>query len=96
MLECWYDGWSGLHHSNVSGEMRGGGGGGGIMPLCTSSVSNTVQSQVNHFLPGGGGGGGGLVLTYQHITTTHRTLQLFSSAPTLYLQPITPPHSQEN
>ena len=29
----------------------GGGGGGGIMPLCTSSVSNTVQSQVNHFLP---------------------------------------------
>ena len=73
--------------------MCGGGGGGGIMPLCTSSVSNTVQSQVNHFLPGGGGG---LVVTYQHITTTHRTLQLFSSTQTLDLQPITQPDIQEN
>ena len=41
---CWI-----LHHSTA----LCGGGGGGIMPLCTSSVSNTVLSEVNHFLPGG-------------------------------------------
>ena len=60
-----------LHHShsNVSGEMWWWWWwwSGGIMPLCTSSVANTVQSQVNHFLPGCGG------LAWH--TITHQTSQ---------------------